>query len=262
MYRYDNETDSELLERMLKLDSEYPKCNDFCYTINDIVDHSDRFVVYSCDNRTVSCRMPTRHVTELLKSKLTTDQLLRVKDKQIRLLSERVEQAEFDSLCYKLLYSSDQERVDLLLMQETDDTVTIDVKHNSAHYYGRTVKSRHTFHKSYLREEQQRKLPTLELRCKMRPLEVGEMCRDTIEDYINRLRQDEEAGNIRLMERTEDHKTIWIDIQVKHVKRTYITSLTYAFDKDKLTSKQLQLFRSIPLSENVRFNEITREDLK
>jgi hypothetical protein len=247
MYRYDNETDSELLDRILKKDAEYPKLDDMCLTIVDIVDDDDRYIVHAHEKQPISCRQLIHHVDELLKSELTTEQLLRVKDKQIRLLSERVEQAEFDSLCYKLLYSSDQERVDLLLMQETDDTVTIDVKHNSAHYYGRTVKSRHTFHKSYLREEQQRKLPTLELRCKMRLLEVGEMCRDTIEDYINRLRQDEEAGNIRLMERTEDHKTIWIDIQVKHVKRTYITSLTYAFDKDRLTSKQFQLFRSIPL---------------
>lgn len=229
-------------------------------TLVDVIDRGESYSIRLC-KKSGHCRPPTYPVYDFLKSDLTHDQIFRLKDEQIRLLTERVEQSEFDTLCYKLMYSSDDERVDLVLMQETDDTVTLDVKHDSSHYYGRTVQSRHTFHKSSLRQDQRYKLPTLEMKCKQRLLMIGEMCRANVEDYINRLLQDEASGNIKLMERIEDNETIWIQVEVHDKKKTRITLLTKSFRKNRLTSKQLELFRTIPLSENIHCNKITTGEL-
>ena len=226
-------------------------------TLVDVIDHGESYSIRLC-KKSGTCRPPAYPVYDFRKSDLTHAQILRLKDEQIRLLTERVEQAEFDSLCYKLMYSSDDERVDLVLMQETDDTVTLDVKHDSSHYYGRTVQSQHIFHKSSLRQDQRYKLPTLELKCKQRLLTIGEMCRANVEDYINRLLQDEASGNIKLMERIEDNETIWIQVEVHDKKKTHITLLSELFHKNRLTSKQLELFRTMPLSENINCNELPR----
>ena len=90
---------------------------------------------------------------------------------------------------------------------------------------------------------------------------IGEMCRANVEDYINRLLQDEASGNIKLMERIEDNETIWIQVEVHDKKKTRITLLTKSFRKNRLTSKQLELFRTIPLSENIHCNKITTGEL-
>lgn len=253
--REENESSSLYLNEILEeVDQPTPFME---LTLVDVIDHGESYSIRLC-KKSGTCRPPTYPVYDFRKSDLTHAQILRLKDEQIRLLTERVEQAEFDSLCYKLMYSSDDERVDLVLMQETDDTVTLDVKHDSSHYYGRTVQSQHTFHKSSLRQDQRYKLPTLELKCKQRLLAIGEMCRANVEDYINRLLQDEASGNIKLMERIEDNETIWIQVEVHDKKKTRITLLTESFRKNRLTSKQLELFRTIPLSENINCNERTR----
>lgn len=259
--REENESDSQYFDRIFESIEPFTDALVTGVSVIDITETDDRYIVRIRVSSMISCRRPKFIMCEFLKSALTTEQQLRLKDEHIRLLTTRTEQAEFDSLCYKLLYSSDDERVDLILMDETLETVTFDVRHNDTKYHFPNAGTHHLFHKSCLTSQQLHTLETLELKCKQRALMVGEMRVGMIDDYIHRLVEDIETGNVSLMERMEDNESVWIYIYVKNQKTTRITSLSKHFHKNTLTKAQLQAFRSIPLSKNENANARTRGEL-
>ena len=62
------------------------------------------------------------------KKHLNAERIIRIKEEQLKLANKRAEQSEFESLCYRLLYVADHQRVDLISFKEDDNTVTIVVR--------------------------------------------------------------------------------------------------------------------------------------
>ena len=94
------------------------------------------------------------------KKHLNAERIVRIKEEQLKLANKRVEQSEFESLCYQLLYVADHQRVDLVSFKEDDTTVTIVVRRYLMDG-PEAITETHSFHKSSLNGNQRRRLEIL-----------------------------------------------------------------------------------------------------
>lgn len=178
------------------------------------------------------------------KKHLNAERIIRIKEEQLKLANKRVEQSEFESLCYQLLYVADHQRVDLVSFKEDDNTVTIVVRRYLMDGPEATTET-HSFHKSSLNGNQRRRLEILEWQCKMIRVSAGELsfcnCKAFLEEFA-RLKE----GDRLIIERAEDSRTVWLDMMFHTKKGHYKCFRSWHCSKELLTKEQLKLIRSIP----------------
>lgn len=191
------------------------------------------------------------------KEHLNAERIIRIKEEQLKLANKRVEQSEFESLCYQLLYVADHQRVDLVSFKEDDNTVTIVVRRYLMNG-PEAITETHSFHKSNLKGEQLRRLEILEWQCKMIRVSAGELsfcnCKAFLEEFA-RLKE----GDRLFIERAEDSRTVWLYMKF-HSKTCHLKYFrSWSSPKELLTKEQLELIRSIPHEAMVKDNDIATD---
>ncbi len=191
------------------------------------------------------------------KKHLNAERIVRIKEEQLKLANKRVEQSEFESLCYQLLYVADHQRVDLVSFKEDDTTVTIVVRRYLMDG-PEAITETHSFHKSSLNGNQRRRLEILEWQCKMIRVSAGELsfcnCKAFLEQFA-RLKE----GDRLVIERAEDNNTVWLYMKFHTKAARFKYFRSWSSPKELLTTEQLELIRSIPHEAMVKDNDIATD---
>ena len=191
------------------------------------------------------------------KEHLNAERIIRIKEEQLKLANKRVEQSEFESLCYQLLYVAAHQRVDLVSFKEDDNTVTIVVRRYLMNG-PEAITETHSFHKSSLSGNQRRRLEILEWQCKMIRVSAGELsfcnCKAFLEEFA-RLKE----GDRLIIERAEDSRTVWLDMMFHTKKGHYKCFRSWHCSKELLTKEQLELIRAIPYKAMMKDDTITAD---
>lgn len=191
------------------------------------------------------------------KKHLNAERIIRIKEEQLKLANKRAEQSEFESLCYRLLYVADHQRVDLISFKEDDNTVTIVVRRYLMDG-PEAITETHSFHKSNLEGEQRRRLEILEWQCKMIRVSAGELSFCNCKAFLKQFARLKEGDRL-VIERAEDNNTVWLYMKF-HTKARFNYFRSWHCSKELLTKEQVELIRrSIPYEAMVKDNDIATD---